>query len=315
MLVEYSVSFDASGDPAALLSKLRLSLWSLRQHNAQVPIVVFAHDPAPDELRRTCREHGAELVEQGGYAARLAGLCPEGWPVLVRNPTLHKFLNFGRLAGVERVLCCDCDTLFRDDVERLFDGYRDADVYAREEVHSARSAYGPNREFLDEPALRRLAASLAVGFVPPFNTGVVLLNHHRAADLGRLDEWFVQCVWHLVVWMSLHPEHTAGTGYGTLDGVAQAHALASRSQRSHALPYPSANQWIVEEVATWLALGAVPGLSVDRFAPSDVPQNGELADPRLAAAADWLVCHYFSTEPTTALTWLDATRPTTTARS
>jgi hypothetical protein len=314
MLVNYSVSIDPSLDPTDLFSKLQLSMWSLRQHNNRMPIEVFAHSPPPETLRQICQHYGAELVEQGSYAGRLAALCPEGWPVLANHPTLHKFLNFGEINGVEQVLLCDCDTLFRDDVERLFAAYTTADVYGREEVHSGRSRYGPNREFLDEPALRRLAASLGVAFVPPFNTGVVLVNHSRATDLVRLDEWFVHCVWHFMVWMSTHPQHTAGTGYGTLDGISAAYRLASPEQLARALPYPSANQWIVEEVATWLALGALPGITTGHFSPADVPQNGELADPDLARD-DWLLCHYFSTDPTTALSWLDARQPAHSSRS
>lgn len=314
MLVNYSVSFDPSQDPTVLLSKLQLSLRSLRQHNTRVPIVVFVYDLVPRQLRRICDMYGAEVVEQGSYAERLAGLCPEGWPVLARYPTLHKFLNFGQLGGHQRTLYCDCDTLFADDVAGLFSAYTTADVYAREEVHSTPSRYGPNREFLDEPALARLAVSLGVAFVPPFNTGVVLVNHGRAADLALLEQWFVSCVWHFMIWMSLVPQHAAGTGYGTLDGIEQAHRRATHEQVTRALPYPSANQWIVEEVATWLALGAVPGLRIGQFSPADVPQNGELADPALGPDR-WLVCHYFSTDPSTAQAWLPAGQHTTSPRS
>ena len=314
MLVSYSVSIDSSFDPAGLLSKLQLSMWTLRQHNTWVPIEVFVHSPPPEALRQICQHCGAKLVEQGNYAGRLAASCPEGWPVLVRHPTLHKFLNFEEISDVERVLLCDCDTLFRDDVARLFAAYSSADVYGREEVHSGRSRYGPNREFLDEAALGRLATSLGVAFVPPFNTGVVLVNHGRASDLARLDQWFVQCVWHFMVWMSTHPEHTAGTGYGTLDGISAAYRLASPEQLVRALPYPSANQWIVEEVATWLALGALPGLTTGHFSAADVPQNGELADPDLVSD-DWFLCHYFSTDLTTASSWLAARQPAPSSRS
>jgi hypothetical protein len=314
MLVNYSVSIEPALDPAELLSKLELSLWSLRQHNTRVRIRVFVHSSAPEALRQICQDYGAELVGRGSYEGRLAALCPDGWPVLARYPTLHKFLNFGQIDGVERVLLCDCDTLFRDDVELLFAAYTAADVYGREEVHSGCSRYGPNREFLDEPALGRLAASLGVAFVPPFNTGVVLVNHGRAADLWRLEQWFVHCVWHFMVWMSTHPEHTADTRYGTLDGISGAHRLASSEQLARSLPYPSANQWIVEEVAIWLALGALPGLTTGHFSPADVPQNGELADPGLIPN-DWIVCHYFSTDRTPALSWLAARQPAPSSRS
>lgn len=305
MLVQYSVSFDPAHDSRRLLDQLDLSLWSLRRCTRSVPAVVIVHDPAPPELGALCLAYGAELLDAGPYAERLAAWCPEGWPVLAANPTLHKFLSHGALPGVERVLCVDGDTVFADDPTRLGETYGDADVYAREEVHTGPSRYGPNREFLDEEALRRLARSLGVHAIPPFNTGVVLLNHHRAADLAQLHGWFVQCVWHLMVWMSAHAEHTVGSGYGTLEGVGTAYSMASVEQRARALPYPSANQWIVEEVATWLALGALPGLTTGFLSPAHVPQNGELADPWSATdPGGWTLCHYFSSDPRTALTWL-----------
>lgn len=305
MLVQYSVSFDQARDPSGLLDELSLSLWSLRRRNRRIPAVVLVHDPPPPGLAAVCAAHGAELLEQGSYADRLARLCPQGWPVLAADPTLHKFLSHGALGDVGRVLCCDADTLFAADVEELFDRYDEADLYAREEVHTGPSRHGPDPRFLDEPALRRLARDLGVRAIPPFNTGVVLLNHGRSADLALLHGWFVSCVWHLMVWMSAHPQHTAGSGFGTLDGIGSAYGLASQEQRARALPYPSANQWIVEEVATWLALGALPGLTTGFLSSAHVPQNGELADPRHPGGLDWLLCHYFSTDPRTALTWLD----------
>ncbi|GGK68842.1 hypothetical protein GCM10011509_16540 [Ornithinimicrobium pekingense] len=312
MLVQYSLSFDPATDPSRLLDQLRTSLWSLRRHNTRVPAVVLVHDEPPAGLPEICRTYGADLLEMGSYAARLASLCPEGWPVLAANPTLHKFLSHGALGPVDRVLCCDADTLFAGDVEDLAARYTEADVYAREEVHTGPSRYGPDRDFLDLPALLRLVHGLGVHAIPPFNTGVVLLNHGRSTHLAALHEWFVRCVWHLVVWMSLTPAHTAGSGYGTLERVEAAHLLASGEQRARALPYPSANQWIVEEVATWLSLGALPGLTTGFLSPAHVAQNGELADPGATPVDRWLLCHYFSTDTRTALGWL-AHRSTPTA--
>ncbi len=150
--------------------------------------------------------------------------------------------------------------------------------------------------------------------MPPCNTGVVIVNHGRAADLARLDGWFIRCVWHLVVWMSAHPSMLEGAATAPSRESTRIH-LASAEQRARALPYPSANQCIVEEVATWLALGALPGLTTGRLSPAHVPQNGELADAGDLPATDWLLCHYFSTDPHTALTWLDAGQPAVLTRS
>ena len=306
-VVHYSMSFTAGNDPTTLLTQVEHSMSSLRRYNHATDIVLFAYDAVPERLARTCRRYGVELCFRGSYARLLEALCPAGWPVLTRYPVLHKFLNFRALAGTgaAQALYCDCDTVFRADVDELFEAYTAADLYAREEVHSSRSRYGPDPAFLDERRLRAVAHSLGVVAVPPFNTGVVLLNHRAWEVLGTLDGWFLECAWHLLLWMSLHPEHTAGSGYGTLDGVGTARELGSPDQLARALPFPSANQWILEEVAAWLTLGAVPRLTTADFSPADVVQNGEFAGAR---PAGWTLCHYFSGNHDAMTNWLAGSR-------
>jgi len=304
-LVCYSVSF-VTGDAPSLLWQLAGSLASLRRFNRSVAVVVFCYGDAPLRLGRLCAEYDGLLQLQGDYTRRLHDLSPRGWPILAGYPVLHKFLNHAWLAGTaaRQVLYCDCDTVFRADVAALFDSYSEPDIVAREEVHSSRSPHGPNPGFLDEPALNGVAASLGVTAVPPFNSGVVLMNHRIWEQLARLDGWFVQCAWQLVLGMSLHPARTAGSEFGTVDGFTQARRLASPEQLDRALPFPSANQWILEEVATWLALGALPGLHTADFSPADVAQNGEF---RATAPADasWIVCHYYSGNSDIIAAWVE----------
>lgn len=295
LLITYSVSCAPDGDPTSLLEQLDISLTTLRRCNEGVPVVVFAHGWIPAALRRICHHHAVHLVNRGDYAARLAGLCPRGAPILAGYPVLHKFLNHDWLADVEveQVLACDCDTVFRADPEQLCRAYQDADLVAREEVHTQRNAHPPDRDFLDEPAVTELARVLGVASVPPFNTGVVLLNHGIWQRLAQVQGWFVNCAWHLLLGMALSPGQFNLEQFGTLDRFRDATRLASWSQLISALPYPSANQWILEEISCWLAVGAVPGLSTADFLSCDVAQNGEFAatDP---AAARWTLCHYYS---------------------
>ena len=154
----------------------------------------------PAELAALCREHRVLVHEQGPYAARLAALCPEGWPTLVDYPLLHKFLNFGELArtGARQILFCDCDTVFFTDVALLFDRYGDADVVAREEVHSGRSIHGADRTFIDEPLLARLAAADGAAVIPPFNLGVVLFNHDVCASARAAAPLILDYAWRFI---------------------------------------------------------------------------------------------------------------------
>ena len=311
MLVQYSVSFPPGTQPSRMLAQLRLSLWSLRRHNRRVPAIVLVYDSPPAELGRICASYGAELVAQGSYAERLAPLCPEGWPVLVANPTLHKFLSHGRVAEAAARCCAAIATRCSTATwSGLFDAYADADVYAREEVHTGPSRYGPDRAFLDEPALRRgsqrRSASRAV---PPCNTGVVIVNHGRAADLARLDELVrIRCVWHLVVWMSARcPSMLAGAATAPSRAVDTAFHLASATSSAR-------GRCPTRRRTSGLSRRSPPGSPSGRSARTqrpvvcprrDVPQNGELADAGDLAADRLAACA--TTSPPirhTALTWL-----------
>jgi hypothetical protein len=294
-LVHYSLSLPREDPRPDLLRQFGASVRTLREHNRDIPVALFLHGAMPAELAAICSEHDVLVHDQGPYEHRLAALCPVGWPALVPYPLLHKFLNMRELAatGASQVLCCDCDTVFADDVAALFDRYRGPDVVAREEVHSGRSAYGVDREFIDEPLLARLAASAGAVAIPPFNLGVVLLNNGVTGRLAALDALLVDYAWRFVCWMAQHPARGAAAAFGEFKGSAAARAVAGSGDLARALPYPSVNRWILDEVALWLALGHVAGLVRADFDPGDVAQNGEFAgsDP---GSAGWIVCHYYS---------------------
>jgi hypothetical protein len=261
-LVHYSLALPPEEPRPDLIWQLGASLRTLRAHNAEIPVALFVHGGVTPELAALSHEHRVLVHDQGAYADRLAALCPAGWQRLAGYPLLHKFLNFRELArtGARQILFCDCDTVFFTDVAALFDRYGDADVVAREEVHSSRSIHGADRTFIDEPLLARIAAADGAVTVPPFNLGVVLFNHDVWRALAPLDELIVDYAWRF------------NTG---------------------ALPFPSTNWWILDEVAMWLALGHVPGVRTADFLPGDVAQNGEFADAE-PHAAGWILCHYYS---------------------
>jgi len=308
-LVYYSL-FNPPADPRPdLLRQLVSSIHSLREHNETVPVTVFVYGDEPPELAPSLDGYGVRIQRQGGYRARLERLCPEGAAILEQYPLLHKFLNFTEIAalGPGQVLFLDCDTLFFGDVDRLFERYAGAHCHAREEPTCARSHYGYDPFYIDEDALARLAASVGARPLPPFNLGVVLFNAGLAEALAGLDGMFVSYAWRLLLWLARHPSEERASHYG--EGAAvrllrdALDAAEAPREIDDALPYPSANEWILDQVALWLTLGHVPGLTYGDFSRREVLQNGEfLSQP--VHDPDWIVCHYYSQNMSRMEQWL-----------
>jgi len=243
------------------------SIRSLRRHNPHVPVrlSVFG-SPAPEtlaEARRQC----VEVMFNGRYDAHLEAAAPGRGGLLATNPTLHKIASMAGLpAGPGQVLYLDCDTFCFGDVAALFDHYAGVHFQAREEPGSRRSPNGYDPSYVDEAALEALARGLGLAFVPPYNTGVMMLNGGLWTRLAELFGEFLDFVWRL------SPRRDDGT---------------------QGLPFPSNNAWIIEEVATWLTLGRFPDLTHAPFELRHVAQNGE-AGRLLAARRAPGLAHYFS---------------------
>lgn len=313
-LVYYSLFLPPSDPRPDLLRQLLSSVQTLREHNRTVPVVVFVHGDPPAGLASALAQHQVRIHSQGPYPARLARLCPDGWEVLQHYPLLHKFLNFAEIAalGPRQVLFLDCDTLFFGDVDRLFSRYTNAHCHAREEPTCGRSHYGYDPGYLDEDALARLAGSVGVRSPPPFNLGVVLFNHGVWNALARLDGALVSYAWRLLTWLALHPCERRKALYGEGAPVRllrlRLSGGTSPDEVHAALPYPSANEWILDQVALWLTLGHVPDLTYGDFSPREVLQNGEFLS-RHATDPDWVLCHYFSQNTPRLEQWLRGPPP------
>jgi hypothetical protein len=324
-LVAYSLVLPADGSRRDLIWQLAGSVSTLRAHNPDIVVVLFVHGALPEELARVCAVHRVVVHDQGSYEAHLAELCPTGWPALSRNPRLHRFLSLAALAATHprQVMMCDCDTIFFRDVAELFDRYDDADIVAREEVRTGRTSFGVDSRFIDDPLLARLAAHEGVSTVPPFNIGVVLLNNHVWASLGELQARFVDYAWRFVVGLVVEhasPSPSGGHadlassggpadlassgGHADLAGLVEARLHATDSDVMRALPYPSANRWLLDEVAWWMTLGHIPGLRVADFAPTDVAEHGEFA-AALDGDDPWVMCRYDTQHMSQIATWLD----------
>jgi hypothetical protein len=286
--------------------QFELSISSLRAFNTRIPVVLFSHGSLAPEIAALCSRFSVMVADQGGYRDRLAALSPHGVDAMALYPVLHKNLNFAELAaaGVGQVLCCDLDTIFRTDVDVVFDRYAGPDVVAREEVYSGRSIHGADHAFIDELLLKRLADHLGRAVVPPFNLGVVLYNNGVVRRLAGIMSTFLDDVWRLMSGLTVRGFPNAdAAGSASFPWMADVRRLASDVDRQRALPFPSNNGWIVEEVAWWLALGAVPGLTRADFAPHDVAQNGEVLGTPLDRST-WAICHYYSHNLTRVVEWL-----------
>lgn len=294
--------------------QFELSVSSLRASNPRIPVVLFSHGPLAPEIAALCHRFGVMVGEQGPYRDRLAALSPRGGTAMARYPLLHKNLNFAELAaaGAEQVLCCDFDTIFFTDVEAIFDRYAGPDVVAREEVYSRRSVHGADRAFIDEPLLEHLAQHVGRAVVPPINLGVVLYNHGVVGRLTAIMPTFVDDAWRLLTGLTVREFPTSRIADGTtFPWMADVRGHASDADRQRALPFPSNNGWIVDEVAWWLALGSIQGLTQGDFDARDVAQNGEVLDTPHDRAT-WALCHYYSHNLPRVVEWLQSqTSPAT----
>ena len=293
-LVAYSLAVPDGGLSPRIVRQLEISWRSLRRFDQTQPVVLFMHGPTPEPVARLSRSLDVMVDEGPTYPDRLRAFAPTGAEALAAYPVLHKFLNADRLAtsGADHVLCCDLDTVFADDVTRIFDRYRTvASVVAREEVNCRRSPYGYDPTFIDEELLDGLAAELGVRRLPPFNLGAVLLNRPNWHDLIATQREFVDLAWRFVTWMSDHPVGV-GSRFGEYAGFAEAQRDATAADHRRALPFPSSNRWILDEVCLWLALGRHAPTYAD-FDPRDVAQNGEFGGSH-PAHPGWAMCHYFS---------------------
>lgn len=291
----YSLSLPPEGRPD-LLTQLVTSVDSLRAHNDSVEIVLFAYGQIPPELTLSLQAYGVQIWPVETYAERVGALCPRGGWALTAYPLLHKFLNFAEIRALEpdQVLLLDCDTYFMGDVGRLFDGYAEADVVAREEVGSRRSHYGYDPTMVDEDRLSELGEAAGIQPAPPFNLGAVLLNNGVWRKIAPLAPLHASYAWRFMLWMAANPDPATqqyGEGMG-IDALRAHLDFVSPADRQFALPYPSGNRWILDEATLWMTLGHLPATTYADFSREDVIQNGEFDAQE--GPPTWVVCHYFS---------------------
>ena len=272
MLVYYSIANDRSG---RCERQWRQSIRSLRQYNRSVPVHLLIYGRPARSLVSEAKDQDVTVHLISDYQASLREAQGDRRKALAYYPTLHKFISLRylpRLAAAQ-ILYADCDTFFFGDVAGLLNRHARRHWYAREEPQSRRSHYGYDASYVDEELLAKIARSEGLRFIPPYNTGVCIMNHGLADLLIARSGALLEFAWRFLVGLRdrtiCPPELRARVRRAMVSG-----------DRHTGLDYPSSNGWIVEEVATWMTLGTIPGLTHGVLQRKDVLQNGEFKDVR-----------------------------------
>jgi hypothetical protein len=260
-------------------------------YNATIPVTIFVFNGMSDLVRQEAETHRVNVLSLGSYRAWLERYHPHGG-VLALYPTLHKFLALAEADtnGLSQALYMDCDTFFYTDPEPLFDIPGPVHWCAREELRSRLCPFGYDPANIDEDRIASILAAEGLRWVAPFNSGVCLLNNGIWHTFLKLRCTFLDVVWRLLVGRHCLGDAADNSDQRLRQAVRQA---ASPQDIQRALPYPSTNDWILEEIALWLTLAHVPNLEQGIFARSAVLQGYECIE---AQESGWrpIVAHYFS---------------------
>jgi hypothetical protein len=268
------------------------SIRTLRRYNSSIDVTLFLYNGASTEMFEEAARQRVTVRYVGNYSEYLDALYVQGSALAVL-PTFHKFLSLAQipLNGVTQILYIDCDTYFFDDVEILFRRYASSDWYAREEPGSQRSHFGYDPSHIDEAALSQIVQSENLRAIIPFNTGVCLMNNGAWQKLDRIRVSYLDFAWRLLCGCQLGIGHTVDQD----PAIRSAVMLAMNDvDRGRALPFPSGNLWIIDEIALWLALGHFPELSTGLLSREDAAQGGEFVDASAPSGKRAVLAHYFS---------------------
>jgi hypothetical protein len=298
----YAISVRDSdpGRRTQLQKQLLASVGSLRTFNRTVEVVVFWRGPLDAHFITRLTGLGAVLEE-----IRAVESASPTDDLLVRYGVMFKYaaLRAAAVHGYTQILLVDCDTLWLSDVETLFGTYSDADWYACAEAGSRRGTIRYDATYLDEDALSDLARRVGARAVPPINSGVMLLSG-RALEFAstlatRVEGYAVRLMAGLA---------TSGLDLRRNEVIDMRDRIKSGDVVIDPLPFPTSNQWLIEEVALWLALGTLDGLTLGDLAPHHVALGGDVfARPR--EASNWILGHYFSTNTRAAQSWWQTAEP------
>lgn len=305
--VVYAVNAPPSAAHRAHLARqLGQSMASLRAHDEAVDVRVFAYGGSERldemELAALADRHRAHFHPKGPYEDALARhVSPHRARVLADYGVLHKWLALAEV-GSEQCLYVDNDTCFLGAASRLFERYASADLYGREEPFSSRSHAGYRPTYIDETKLWALAESEGARPLPTYNLGALVLNHRMGPRLAGLLPEILGYVWRLCLGIVRDVEPGA---YASEDQIVR--MARERVDTTDALPYPSSNYWIVEQLALLLALGKLESFSHDVLERADVVQGVEFHFVAPTGPLPTLA-HYYSSNTEAFFAWREGVK-------
>lgn len=264
------------------------SIRSLRRHNRSIPVWLLLFNGASNELLAEAERWGVHVCFLGDYATFLQKTHPQG-AILALYPTFHKFLVLPHLPlqTATQILYLDCDTFFFDDIDLLFDRHGEQDWYAREEPMSRQSPLGYDPNHVNEELLESIAHREGLDYIPPFNSGVCVLNHGIWDILNGLTDAYLTLAWRLLCAREMGQVRENVRDLQVWEAVMNA---ITSLDRAHALAYPSTNDWIIEQIALWLTLGRLPNFSLGTLSSTQVLQGDEFE----MLHPPCLLAHYFT---------------------
>lgn len=291
----YAVSYSLllrGGNYHTQVARHLLSVRSLRRVSPQVPVHVHVFSQRlraddQDQLERL----DVTVRHCGSYRDALQEIAGDQVADLLRGyPAMAKWLALQWMAtgSNARILSLDNDTYILKDVADLFEIYDNGALCAREEPYSRASPLGCWTPHLDEDALDGLCRDEGFTPVPPFNTGVVMMDsgvaHRIAENLGTALKY----LWRFNLWMCRHPQEHDAKDIQAMRAADAAAVFPSAA----VLRYPSENRWIKEQLSMWLTIGAL-GERVGLVSPHHVAQGDEYQQINRAGGLPHVI-HYYS---------------------
>jgi hypothetical protein len=264
------------------------SIRSLRKYNTSIRVELMSYNNISPALLQEADRWGVHVHLLGNYWEYVTKMHKRA-RALCTYPTLHKTLSLMHVPEeATQVLYLDCDTFFFGDVADIFSRHAEQDFYAREEVKSRRSYMPYNPSYLDEDSLAGTVAALGLSFIGPFNTGVVLWNHGSWNRINALRHSYLDFCWRLMVGRQLANVTRLDYEMPVRHAVV---TLMNATDWETAIPYPSSNPWLLDEVALWLTLGQT-SMQQGYFDPVTVTQSREYVRPLGCR----VVSHYFGAQ-------------------
>jgi hypothetical protein len=307
-LVYYSLLLPENSYNKVRINQLIGSVQSLRKFNSSIRVQVHLIGELPESALAKLKSFNVHIINFQPYADLIEQHLPGCGLWLSRYPVMHKFLTMNALQQFNpaQALYLDSDTYILGDIERLFDNYSDAHIYAREEPGSRNSPIGYHPDYLDEDKLFALEAELNCSKVEPFNTGVLLMNKNIWAQLLCLAREYLMHIARFSIWME-GKEQSRNASPDVVYLTRNKSNLCDVIEKLPPLPFPSSNFWIKEQVALWLSVGSIKNISTGTFELDHVLQGGE----ELRAPGQLLmpiVSHYYTKNTTLFIETIQSTR-------